>query len=94
MLRQIALAAGVAIVAGLVLQTWRVGQLQDRNDALESTVAGYREAARFHAEYVRRREEINRDTDEVERDLQEMEGRNDALSDHLRGAANRLWSTP
>jgi hypothetical protein len=94
MLRQIMLGVAFVAAGALAFQTWRVNNLLRENAALESTVEGYKEAARIYAQYAESRRLQLEDAAATERDLMEMEGRNEPLSDHLRNAAGRVWSTP
>ncbi len=90
---RIALAAALICAGLLWLQTQRLDRVQAvaRDQAAE--IEGYREAAKIHAAYAARRDELARQNADLARELADMDGRDAPLSDHLRAAAGRVWST-
>ena len=86
-----ALITAAAAAVALWVQTQRLERLQQRAADQAAEIDGYREAARIQANYARRRAEIERQNDDLSRELQGMAGRDAPLSDHLRGAASRVW---
>lgn len=83
---------GAAVACALLwIQTQRLDRVRQTVADQAAEIDGYKEAARIHAAYLARRDQIERDNADLARDLQTMDGRDVPLSDHLRRAAGRVW---
>jgi len=85
------LIAALIAAALLWIQTERLQRAQAMTRAQAAEIEGYREAASILADYAARRDESARQNADLARELQSMDGRDAPLSDHLRGAAGRVW---
>ncbi|WP_243612919.1 hypothetical protein [Shimia aestuarii] len=93
----------VAGAAGLAIW-WLVSVVQERAElradltiekreriAAQTALKDAEEAARVHRAWLRRLEDERAEYEALRRDLINMEGGDEALSDYLRGAGERLW---
>jgi hypothetical protein len=91
----------VSLLIGLIaagVQSYRVASLQSKNaalsferDTLQAVAAQAKESAAVHKAHVERMETKLKEWTALQFELEALEGRDAALSDHMRAAARRLW---